>query len=140
MSEILAIYNSIANMKVGSVPCRDIDQVQLLIKDADLPMRMLLPSTSGEMAFIAIGSLQNMHWAIRDLCFFAKVTEGRGIEHFSQALVEYLSLYLKQIKANRNPTKLSNIVGVEGQMGPQLWGDKEWYWAVDITVTVKEVL
>ena len=60
MSEIKAIYTSIANMKVGSIKSRNVTKVKLVIKDSDLPMRMLLPSTSGEMEFIALGNLQKM--------------------------------------------------------------------------------
>ena len=139
MSDIIGIYNSIANMTVGSVKSRDVDQVRLAVKDSDLPCRMLLPSTSGEMEFIALGNLQNMNWAIRDLCLFAPMTKGKGIESFSKAMVEYLDLYMKEIKENRNPTPLSNIVGVEVQMGPVKWGD-ETYWAIDIVLTVGEIL
>lgn len=139
MSEILNIYKSIANMKVGSIKSRDINKVKLAIRDGDLPMRMLLPSTSGEMDFIAIGSLQSMGWTIRDLCLFAPVTKGSGIQQFSKAMVEYLSLYLAQVKENRNPTTTSTIVGLEGQMAPVLWAEKT-YWAVDITLTVEEIL
>jgi len=139
MSAILDIYKSIANMKVGSVKSRDINKVKLTIRDGDLPIRMLLPSTEGEMTFIAIGTLQRMGWAIRDLCLFAPVTKGSGIKQFSKAMVDYLSLYIAQVKANRNPTSQSNIVGVEVQMAPALWGEKT-YWAVDITLTVEEIL
>jgi len=139
VSDILDIYRSIANMEVGSIKSRNVDKVKLAIKDGELPLRLLLPSTSGEMDFIAIGSLQNMAWTIRDLCLFAPLTKGKGIESFSKAMVEYLSLYLAQVKANRNPTTTSNIVGVEGTMMPVLWAEKT-YWAVDITLAVEEIL
>ncbi len=139
MSDILDIYEDIANLEVGSIKCRNIDKVKLAVRDGDLPLRILLPSTSGDMDFVAIGNLQSMAWTIRDLCLFAPVTKGKGIEQFSKAMVEYLSLYLEQIKANRNPTNTSHIVGVEGQMVPIQWAEKT-YWAVDITLTVSEVL
>ena len=139
MSEILEIYTSIANMKVGSVKSRNIDKVKLIVKDNSLPMRLLLPATSGEMDFIAIGNLQNMGWTIRDLCLFAPLTKGKGIEYFSQAMVEYIGLYLAQVKANRNPTKHSNIVGLEGQMAPVQWAETT-YWAIDIVLTVEEII
>ena len=139
MSEILDIYKSISKMKVGSIKCRNIDKVSLKFRDSSLPLRMLLPATSGEMDFVAIGSLQNMAWTIRDLCMFAPLTKGKGIESHAQAMVEYLSLYLAEVKANRNPTALSNIVGVEGVMEPVLWGEKT-YWAIDITLTVEEII
>ncbi len=139
MSDILKIYKSIANMKVGSIKSRDIDKVKLAIRNSDLPMRMLLPSTAGDMGFIAMGNLQNMAWTIRDLCLFAPLTKGKGVEAYSKAMVEYLSLYMKEIKKNRNPTRLSNIVGVEGQMTPVQWADTK-YWAIDIVLTVEEIL
>ena len=139
MSDILDIYKSFSNMKVGSVKSRNIDKVKLAIRDQDLPMRLLLPSTSGDMDFIAMGDLQGIGWTIRDLCLFAPITKGKGIEQFSKAMVEYLSLYMAQIKENRNPTNTSNVVGVEGSMNPVQWAD-ETYWAIDITLTIKEIL
>ena len=137
MSAILDIYNSLANMEVGDVPCRDIDEVKLNFRK--VPLRMLMPSTEGDMAFIAIGDLQGITWAIKDLCVFASVTKGEGIEAYSKAMVEYISLYMEQIKANRSPTAQSCIEGVQVQMGPIAWGEKH-YWAVDITLAVREIL
>ena len=139
MSEILDIYKSIAKMKVGDVKSRNIDKVKLAITKGQLPMRMLLPSTSGEMEFIAIGSLQKMNWAIRDLCLFAPLTKGSGVQQFSKAMVDYLELYMAQIKENRHPSTKANIIGVEVQMGPIPWGAED-YWAVDITLTIEEIL
>jgi len=139
MSGILDIYKSISNMKVGSVKSRNIDKVKLAIKTGELPLRLLLPSTSGDMDFIAIGDLQGIAWTVRDLCLFAPVTKGKGIEYFSKGMVEYLSLYMAQLKANRNPTNTSVVIGAEGVMQPIQWAE-ETYWAVDITLTIKEIL
>ena len=139
MSEIQDIYKNIANMQVGSIKSRNVDKVKLAVPKGSLPMRMLLPSTSGDMEFIAIGNLQQMNWAIRDLCLFAPLTKGSGVQQFSKAMVDYLSLYMEQIKENRNPSTTSHIVGVEVQMGPIPWGAED-YWAVDITLTVQEIL
>ena len=139
MSEILNIYKSISKMKVGDIKARNIDKVKLTIRDSSLPLRLLLPATSGDMDFIAMGNLQNVGWTIRDLCLFAPLTKGKGVEAYSEAMVDYLSLYMEQIKDNRNPTNLSNIVGVEGSMAPVLWAEKT-YWAIDITLTVEEIL
>jgi hypothetical protein len=139
VSNIQNIYKDIANMKVGSVKSRNVDKVKLGVTKGQLPLRMLLPSTSGEMEFIAIGNLQNMRWAIRDLCLFAPLTKGSGVQQFSKAMVDYLDLYMKQIKDNRHPGTNANIVGVEVQMGPIPWGAED-YWAVDITLTVEEIL
>ena len=94
MSDILDIYTSISKMKVGKIKSRNIDKVKLKVTDASLPLRLLLPATSGEMDFVAIGSLQNMAWTIRDLCLFAPIAKGKGVEAYSKAMVEYLSLYL----------------------------------------------
>ena len=138
-SVILDIYKEISKMKVGDVKSRDISKVKLAIRKGSLPMRMLLPSTSGDMEFIAIGSLQKMTWAVRDLCLFAPLAAGSGVEQYSKAMVDYLSLYMAQIKDMRHPTAQSNIIGVEVQMGPIPWGADD-YWSVDITLTVEEIL
>ena len=139
MSNIQDVYTSIANMKVGSIKSRNVNKVNLTVRDSSLPLRLMLPSTSGEMDFVAIGNLQRMGWAIRDLCLFAPLTQGSGVEQFSKAMVDYLSLYIEAIKANRNPATNCTIVGVEVQMGPVPWAEKD-YWAVDITLTVEEIL
>ena len=139
MSNILDIYTSISKMKVGSVKARNIDKVKLEIRDSYLPLRLLLPATEGEGDFVMIGNLQKMGWAIRDLCLWAPTTKGSGIQQFSKAMVEYISLYVEEIKSNRNPATNCTIVGWEVEMKPVLWTEKT-YWAVDITVTVEEIL
>ena len=139
MSDIQEIYKAIAKMTVGSVKARNISEVKLSVKDGDLPLRLLLPSTSGDMDFIALGDMQGVAWTIRDLCLFAPLTKGKGIEQYSKAMVDYLSLYFAQVKSNRNIYNTSTIIGVEGSMQPVLWAEKS-YWAVDITLTVKEII
>ena len=100
---------------------------------------MLLPSTSGDLEFIALGDLQKMTWVIRDLCIWAPLSAGSGIQQYAKGMVEYIRLYVAEIKANRNPTDLSVITGVAVQMGPIAWADTD-YWAVDITLTIEEIL
>jgi hypothetical protein len=139
MSEILNVYQSIASMKVGKVKARNIDQINLTFRDSSLPLRMLLPSTAGDGSFVMIGTLQKMGWAIRDLCLFAPLTQGSGVQQFAKAMVDYLDLYVQAVKANRNPAANCTIVGWEVQMGPVPWAEKD-YWAVDITLTVEEIL
>lgn len=139
MSRIKEIYTSISKMKVGKIKARNIDKITLAVRDKSLPLRLLLPSTQGEGDFVAIGTLQQTGWAIRDLCLWAPLTKGSGIQEYSEAMVDYMSLYLAQIKANRSPASQCTIEGWEVQMNPVLWAEKS-YWAVDITVTVKEIL
>lgn len=138
-SAISAIYKEIANFKISNVKSRNIDKINLIIKEADLPCRMLLPSTSGELSFVGLGSLNNITWVIRDLCLWAPLTAGSGIEQFADSMVGYIRLYLAAIKAHRNLTNQSNITGIAFQMGPIPWAEKD-YWAIDITLTVEEIL
>ena len=139
MSKVLDIYKNIANMEVGSIKSRDIDKVNLTIRDGSLPLRMLLPATQGEMEFVMIGNLQKITWIVQDLCLFAPVTKGSGIKQFAKAMVDYLDLYLQGIKAMRSPVAGCHISGVAVQMQPVQWGEKT-YWGVDITLTVEEIL
>ena len=138
-SAISAIYKEIANFKISNVKSRNIDKINLIVKDADLPCRMLLPSTSGELSFVGIGSLNNITWVIRDLCLWAPLTAGSGIEQFADSMVGYIRLYVAAIKAHRNPTNQSNITGIALQMGPIPWAEKD-YWAIDVTLTIEEIL
>jgi len=139
LSDIQEIYKAVSNLEIGSVKSRNIDKVKLVVRDGSLPLRLLLPSTTGDMDFIALGDMQGVAWTIRDLCLFAPLTKGRGIEQYSSAMVDYLSLYFEQIKANRNIYGTSTIIGVEGSMNPVQWAEKS-YWAIDITLTVKEII
>lgn len=138
-SAISAIYKAIANFKISNVKSRNISKIKLIVKDADLPCRMLLPSTSGELSFVGIGSLNNITWVIRDLCLWAPLTAGSGIEQFADSMVGYIRLYVAAIKAHRNPTNQSNITGIAFQMGPVPWAEND-YWAIDVTLTVEEIL
>lgn len=139
MSAIGEIYTRISKMKVSGVKCRNIDKVRLAIRSRDLPMRMLLPSTTGDLSFIAIGTLNNIQWVIRDLCLWAPLTGGKGIEQYSNSMVIYLKEYIAALKRLRNPTGQSTIMAVSFAMGPIPWGDND-YWAVDIQLTVEEIL
>ena len=133
------IYREISKMRVGKVKARNIDKIRLVIKDKDLPCRMLIPSTTGDLSFVGIGTLNNIQWVIRDLCLWAPLTAGKGIEQYASSLVDYLKLYIARVKALRNPTNQSVISGVSFAMGPVPWGEKD-YWAVDIQLTVEEIL
>ena len=140
MSNIASVYTAVASYApTGATTTRNITAVKLDVADADLPCRLLLPSTSAEGDFIMMGNLQNVGWAIRDLCLWAPITAGSGVEQFSKSMLDYISLYLAQVKDNRNPATNANIVGMEVQMGPVPWADKN-YWAVDITLTIEEIL
>jgi len=138
-SVISNIYREISKMKIGTIPARNIDKIKLEIKDSDLPMRMLLPSAEGDLGFVGIGSLNNIQWTIRDLCLWAPVSAGKGIEQYAGSMVDYLKLYIAAVKASRNPTGQSTISNVAFTMGPVPWGEQD-YWAVNIILTVEEIL
>ena len=138
-SAIGNIYREISKMKVGKVKARNIDRIKLTIKDSDLPMRMLLPSAEGDLGFVGIGSLNNIQWTIRDLCLWAPVSAGKGVEQYADSMMDYLKLYIAQIKSSRNPTSQSHISNVAFTMGPVPWGEQD-YWAVNILLTVEEIL
>ena len=138
-SAIKTIYKEIANFKIGKVKSRNINKINLIVKGKDLPCRMLMPSTSGDMDFVGLGSLNNITWVIRDLCLWAPLSAGPGIEQYADSMVSYIRLYIAAIKALRNPTDQSTITGVAFQMGPIPWAEKD-YWAIDVTLTVEEIL
>lgn len=140
MSDILDIYDSIAAFSpTGVKTTRNIDEVKLAVNKGLLPLRILLPSTTGEGKFIDIGKLQGMTWSIRDICLWAPLSDGFGIEQYAEDMVTYISSYIAQVKANRAVATTSVITGFTMRMGPVPWGNDD-YWAVDITLTVEEVL
>jgi hypothetical protein len=139
MSVILDVYTELSKLEVGSIKSRNIDEINLTVRDGSLPLRLLMPVTEGDMSFIAIGNLQKAVWVIRDLCLFAPVSKGSGIHQYSKAMVDYISLYLEQIKANRSLVAKTHITGVGIEMLQVIWSEKT-YWAIDISLTVEEIL
>ena len=138
-SAISEIYTSLSGMSITGVTARNIEEVKLSINQGDLPVSMLLPSTSGELEFVALGSLNKITWVIRDLCLWAPLSAGAGIQDYAEDMVDYIKDYLVLVKDNRCPTDNSSISGVAVQMGPIPWAAED-FWAVDINITVEEIL
>ncbi len=137
MSEILSIYDALDAIVIPGVNSRNINEITLAVRQDDLPTRMLLPSTQGELEFIAIGTLTNLTWVIRDLCLWAPLSAGSGVAQFSEDMVAYIASYIAAIKVMRNPTTYSVITGVAFQLGPVPWAAND-YWAIDVTLTIDE--
>lgn len=142
MSNIASVYTAVSNYEpTGAATTRNIAAVQLAVRNADLPCRVLLPSTRLEAddVFVMLGNLQRVGWSIRDLCLWAPMGAGTGIGQYASSMLTYISSYLSIVKTGRNPATNCTIQGIEVQMGPVNWADKN-YWAVDITLTVEEIL
>ena len=138
-SAISEIYNALADISIAGVGVRNIDEIKLQVRQVDTPVRMLLPSTSGELSFVAIGSLNKIEWIISDLCLWAPLTAGQGVKDHANDMVEYIKNYLVAIKALRSPTSQSHITGISFEMGPVPWADGD-FWAVDVTISVEEII
>ncbi|KKK47384.1 hypothetical protein LCGC14_3155770, partial [marine sediment metagenome] len=104
MSKISEIYDAIAGISLTGVAVRNIDEIELTIIQDDLPCRMLIPSTSGEGEFIAIGRTTRLTWTIRDLCLWTPLSAGTGVGDSTEDMVAYIDEYIAAIKALRNPT------------------------------------
>ena len=137
-SVIAEIYLAVANLAIGGVKCRNLPEVQLSIEQADLPMRILLPSTKGDGGFVMIGTLNKIEWALRDLCLWAPI-ENMGLADVAEPMIRYIVAYIDALKGLRGPTNQSNLTGFVFQMKPTLWNEA-WYWAVDTTLSVEEYL
>jgi hypothetical protein len=135
---IVEIYSALADLKIGKVKARGLSKVQLSVTKADLPMRMLLPSTEGEVNFISLGVLNRAMWEIRDLCLWAIIQPGNSLSTYAESMVQYLKLYTAAIKDLRGPTSQSNIKAMRFTIGPVPWGDQD-LWAIDIRLTVEEI-
>ena len=131
------IYAALSEMAVGDVPCRNLDEIKLDVSPADCPTRLLLPSTEGEMGFVGLGPTSRVAWRVRDLCLWQPVMAGTGIQQCADDMLGYLELYQAAVRALRNPTSGSSIVGVTYQMGPVAWADSD-FWAIDIILEVEE--
>lgn len=138
-SAIESIYLKLSKTKIGNARARNIDKVKLKVTRRDLPVRMLLPSTTGDLSYISFGTLNRIEWVIRDLCLWAPIVSGTGVEKHVGSMVTYIKDYIAVLKTIRNPTDQSNITGVAFAMGPVPWADAD-YWAIDVTLTVEEIL
>ncbi len=139
-SQIAAIYLAISKLKIGKIKCRNITKIKLEIRDKDLPCRFLLPATEGELNFVALGaSPVSVKWVIRDLCLWAPISKGSGIEKFSKAMLEHEMLYIKRLQEGMHPTTQSVVTSVSWRQGPVPWAKKD-YWAIDYTLTVTEII
>jgi hypothetical protein len=139
MSQIEAIYRIIAGFDLGGIQSRNLPEIKLLVQQGDCPVRLLMPSTRGEQSFVLVGSTQKIQWRIRDLCLWAPVSEGQGIENFAQPMQDYIVAYLAAIKAlyGGQVTSQAHIVGATFSMGPVIW-DETQLWAVDTQLAVEE--
>ena len=140
MSNIVTAYGAIAAYApTGVTTSRNISAAQLAVADADLPCRILLPATEADGEFVAIGDLQGVNWTIKDLCLWAPLEAGTGVQQYSAAMLTYITSYLSKVKAGRSPAANCTIVGFAFNMAPVKWGVKD-YWAVDISLIVREIL
>lgn len=138
MSEILATYRALANLQLGGVKGKALEDVSLDVADADLPQRIILPMPKGDGEFVAIGSLRKVIWSIRDLCLWSPIHAG-GIDRFAAPMVRYIESYLVALAANRGIGAQSHVSGFAFQITPIAWGEGQYY-AVDVTLTVEELL
>lgn len=138
MSAIDEIYLAIANLSLGGITCRNLPQVTLEVGQADLPLRIIVPSTRGEGTFVMIGTLQKVEWAIHDLCLWAPIGTAT-IEQYAQPMLDYIKAYLTALKGILTPTDQSHLTGFTFEMAPRQWGEAT-YWAVDATFSVEEYL
>ena len=137
MSVINDIFLGIANMNVGGVKSRNLPQVTLTIDQNDLPLRLLSPSVSSDVSFVAIGEMNRITWTIRDLCLWATLT-GEEQQHY-QPMLDYIRGYIDALKLIKSPANQSWFSSYAIGMGQRMWGDNP-YWAVDVLLTVEEAL
>src|SRR3970040_2682058 len=136
-SLIASIYLAIANLAIGGVKSRNLPEAQLAIEQADLPIRILLPSTKGDGSFVLVGSVEKVSWSIRDLCLWAPI--DKDLVDVAEPMLRYITAYLTALKALRGPTSQSHVAGFDFQIAPIEWNGAS-YWAVDATLSVEEVL
>ena len=131
------ICAAIAETPIADITARNLDELTLQVRADDCPIRLLLPSTSGDSAFVGIGATGRTIWTIRDLCLWQPIIEGTGIEQCGNDMMAYMELYVTAFRALRNPTAGSALTSFVVQMGPVPWANGD-FWAVDATLTVEE--
>ena len=139
-SNISTVYTVLtAYDPTGVTTNRDITACKLEVADADLPCRILTPATEGEASFVGIGNLLSINWKIQDICLWAPVGAGTGVQQYSAAFVTYIKSYIDKVKADRSPAAGCAITGLSFMISPIAWAKKN-YWGVETIVTVEEKL
>lgn len=139
-SNIKQIYREIAKLDIGSVKARDLSNVKLTARQ--LPVRVLMPQTAGTSSYFGMGKspVMNTTWTIRDLCLWVEVSQGKGIEQYAEGMLDYITLYIDELKTNRSLVAGSCIITAEFQMKTVNFNEQATYYAVDTILTVEEKL
>lgn len=148
-SQLLATYNAIAaiDISVNSVtlPVIGADQGKGTVKQT--PTRILSPLHDRDenrgMSKITFGNNAIVPRVISDLCLYAPVTEGSGIEYYVPFLLEYQEAYENAVIANfglglRGVTVQNVSLEIGVYAYPAVAG--KWYYGVKAEWSINEVL
>lgn len=149
MSDIVNICAAIAGMSVtvGSVTpgVRNIGELRNTLKSSDTPLRMILTTTgdteASPVAFIAMGKLQQITWALEDRLYWKPTAQGAGLLDNSEDIMLYIAAYAEAVRQNRSPTSQSHIVGLRALPATVEWpeGGTQFY-GVRCILTIEEIV
>ena len=153
MSEIVQIYNSLANLSVstsgGVAPIAyNLSALPEAINTAHLPCRLLLPVNANpgegrEGMHIALGTGMSIIWQLNDLMLWQTSEQGVGLREYAPILVDYSGKYLDAMRVwGKCPYQNSTLEGVAITPSEYEWprGSGRFYAGVLCQLQIREVL
>jgi hypothetical protein len=134
---ITDIYFALSQMAVGPVPCRNREEIQLVVRAEDCPVRLLVPMIETELDFVFIGALTKEEHRIRDLCLWQPVSAGLGIQQCAYDIGVWCAMYDDAIRALKNPTAGSTIRHLSRKEVEVQWGDTKFF-GIENILTIEE--
>lgn len=149
MSAIATAYAALAaaNVTVGSITPTAYapDALPNSGETAILPLRVLDPFQIGDRAQFGF-SLQDrgatVLWTIVDLLLWEQVGQGRGAQDVALDLIKYCGAYAEMIRAHDTIATQCYITRVSPRIMVLDWprGSDVWFYAVEVTLTIEELL
>jgi hypothetical protein len=134
---ITDIYFALSQMAVGPVPCRNREEIQLVVRAEDCPVRLLVPMIETEMDFMGIGKTTVAQHQIRDLCLWQPVTAGLGIQQCAYDMGVWCEMYDAALRVLKNPTAGSTIRHLSRKEVEANWGGTKFY-GIENILTIEE--
>ena len=152
MSNFRTVFTNLAALTItvsSTTPqAFDLNAIPPDVNPAKLPCRILLPfGAEAEQghAFTFTEFLNSQAaeatWHITDLCLWATVGAGRGLQSYAATLASYAAAYLEVIRTNWQIAAYCQIVGATFGIGAFEYpgGSGQYYFGVECKVEVQEL-
>lgn len=151
-TQLFSLYDVLADMPVAVneivVPARNLDNLKNSIGAGDCPVRLLMPlgtrvEARAVNAVTISGTTASVQWRMTDLLLWKPAGSGGGLRDEAVPLVAYMTAYfdalhLQRFRLGRNAV-VENVT-FEPTMVNFPGGGASWFYGVDVTLFVKEIV